>query len=54
MSTPARITTSRPTTTQEKFQIPRFDLTDLSSIVMRVLTGQGGVGVICASLGLSL
>ena len=42
MSTPARITTSRPTTTQENFQIRRFALTALSSFVIRVVShGQG-------------
>jgi hypothetical protein len=47
MRTAARITTSRPTTTQENFQIRRFALTALSSFVIRVVAhGQGaGCGV---------
>ena len=35
MRTAARITTSRPTTAQENFQIRRFGLTALSSFVIR-------------------
>jgi len=43
MSTAARITTNRPTTTQENFHIPRFAL---PSFIIRVPTGQGaGCGV---------
>jgi len=41
MSTPARITTSTPTTTQEKFQIPCFALTALSSFVMMEIASPG-------------